>query len=73
VTADQLTLLIAENGNGRKTAAQAGLRREIGGGGAERLLRELVRRGLPEDAYYAAAGLVLALEEEAGARNGGGP
>jgi len=73
VTADPLVLFAGQNGNGRKTAAQAGLRREIGGGGAERLLRELVRRGLPEDAYCAAAGLVLVLEEETTGRNGGGP
>ena len=68
VTADQLVLFAMENGNGRKTAAEAGLTRELGpgAGGPERLMRELVRRGLPEEGYRAAAALVIALEEVAG-------
>jgi hypothetical protein len=41
---------------------------ELGAGGAGRLLRELVRRGLAEDALEAAAALVLFLEHEAQAR-----
>jgi len=66
VTADQLALFAAQNGNGRKTAAETGLARDIGpNAGAERLLRELVRCGLREEHYRVAAALVLALEEEA--------
>jgi hypothetical protein len=39
-------------------------RRALGGPG--RLLRELVRRGLPEEHLRAAATLVILLDEEAG-------
>jgi hypothetical protein len=37
-----------------------------GGGGPDRLLRALVRSGLDEDAWPAAAALVVALDDEAG-------
>jgi hypothetical protein len=52
--------------NGRVSNAEAGLRKmHDGSTGPERLLRELVRKGLREDARPAAAALVLALDEEA--------
>jgi hypothetical protein len=67
VTFAQLALFATTNGDGhRRTVAQAGLRREIGpDAGAERLLRELVRRGLADDALVPAAALILALEHQA--------
>lgn len=50
-----------ENGNGRRTVADLGLRREAEPG-AERLLRELIKRGLPEDHFITAAGLAIELD-----------
>jgi len=74
VTAEQLDLF-AVNGNGnghRRTAAETGLNRDIGAHpGAERLLRELVRRGLADEALVPAAELVLALEVYATVTPGG--
>ena len=61
----QLALFDLEpNGNGghRMTTAEAGLRREAPPG-ASRLLRELVRRGLPPGDLRFAAELCLLLDE----------
>ena len=49
---------------GRRTRDQAGLAKDARPG-PERLLRELVRRGLAHEHLRIAAALVLALEEEA--------
>lgn len=72
MTADQL-VLFAVNGNGRRrTVAETGLSRDIGAhAGAERLLRELVRRGLADEDLVPADELVLALEVEATVPPGG--
>jgi hypothetical protein len=67
VVTGQLPLFDLEpngNGNGRKTKAEAGLAKGIGPG-AERLLSELVKRGLPEADLLVAAMLALALDEAA--------
>ena len=56
---------MSENGNGRLTVAALGLKRDISAGGAERLLRELVKRGLDADCLPRAAELVLVLDEGA--------
>jgi hypothetical protein len=53
------------NGNGRRTVAELGMTRQFPAGGAERLLRELVRRGLADESLHAAAALVLVLDEGA--------
>jgi hypothetical protein len=44
--------------------AEAGIAKEGIGKGAERLLAEMVKRGLPEHALCAAARLALALDSE---------
>ena len=63
MTAEQLVLFAVENGNGGRTVRELGLRREIGpAAGAERLLRELVRRGLAEQDHLTAAALALELD-----------
>ena len=62
---EQLELFTAEKGNGRPmNKTEAGLAKEGVGRGAERLLSEMVKRGLPEEAYRAAARLCLALDDE---------
>ena len=59
---EQLPLFALErNGNGRMTRAEAGLRREAPPG-AERLLGELVKRGLPAGDLKVAAALCIALD-----------
>ena len=62
---EQLALfadLVANGNGGTRTAAALGLAKEAPPG-AERLLRALVRDGLPEDALKAAAALVLELDQ----------
>jgi hypothetical protein len=63
VTPGQLALFADPNGTGRKTVSVAGLRRDAPPG-PERLLRELVKRGLCPDHLERAAALVLVLDEE---------
>ena len=60
---DQLALFAEATGGG-KTKAEAGLCDTPPG--AERLLAELVRRGLPEGDLRVAAALCLVLDEGAG-------
>lgn len=60
-----LALDLPETNGTRMTVATAGLRRECPPG-PERLLRELVKRGLGHDHFHAAAALVVVLEEDAG-------
>ena len=63
MTLEQLALFTVENGSGRRTVAEAGLRRGLGlDVGPERLLRELVKRGLSEEYLTTAATLVLELD-----------
>jgi hypothetical protein len=65
VTLQQLAFFTENGHNGNRhiaTKADLGLAKEIPPG-AERLLSELVKRGLRKDAYRPAAALVLALEE----------
>jgi hypothetical protein len=68
VVTDQLALFDLElNGNGHGgwlTKAEAGIAKGIPAG-AERLLAELVRRGLPEGDLQAAAALALELDRGA--------
>jgi hypothetical protein len=62
---DQLSFFTenGRNGNGHVASkSEVGLAKAIPPG-AERLLSELTKRGLKEDAYRDAAALVLALEE----------
>jgi hypothetical protein len=56
--------LFTENGNGRMTKDAAGLKETPPG--AERLLAELIKRGLPPGDLKVAASLCLALDERAG-------
>lgn len=58
----QLALFQEIATNGIKTVATAGLSKGAAPG-AERLLRELVKRGLPEDSLLEAAALALALDD----------
>jgi hypothetical protein len=63
MTPDQLALFVMESStNRRKTAIEAGLVKDAPPG-AERLLRELVRRGLERDHLHTAAALALVLDE----------
>ena len=50
------------------TVERSDLRRDLAGDGAARLLRQLVRGGLPLDALTHAAALVAALEQVAAER-----
>jgi hypothetical protein len=59
---EQLELFDTERRPPPKEAA--GLAKEGLGSGAEKLLAELVKRGLPVDAYRAAARLCLALDRK---------
>ena len=58
----QLALFPEVATNGVKTVASAGLSKGAAPG-AERLLRELVKRGLREDSLRVAAALALALDD----------
>ena len=76
MASEQLSLLLGEaKTNSRRTNAVLGLAKagHAGGSGAPLLLKALVRQGLDEDAYVAAAALAMALEEIActRARSGG--
>jgi hypothetical protein len=58
---EQLPLF--DTGPGRLNKVEAGLAKEGVGRGAERLLSEMVKRGLAEEHLHAAAALALALDE----------
>jgi hypothetical protein len=62
VVSEQMPLFATDRRPAPKEAA--GLSKEGLGSGAEKLLAELVKRGLPEDAYRAAARLCLALDRK---------
>jgi hypothetical protein len=63
VTSDQLQLFDTGR-RARMSKTEAGLAKEGVGRGAEKLLAELVKRGLAEADLRAAARLCLALDEE---------
>jgi hypothetical protein len=61
---DQLALFAEPTSAARLTKAELGLRSEMPAG-AERLLAELVKRGLPETDLRVAARLCIALDDRA--------